>query len=298
MLLQNSLYPLDKDWTDEKNWIEYCNPFLREWKRSKGARFQNVMNNYRMLFRRACESKENELSFRRLQLGQSVSANVMSFIPIEKIKVVNKFDYSRSDLRWGCGVDLSISHDFSAISFVGWRERTDEIFLKSFLYLPNADKRRTAQVRMFNKWADAGYISLQNKEILDPNEIFNDIHKFLQETGIKVEGFQVDPNLANSFIAFFEKNFKVAKQKMTGAEMTKSIRVLERVGNGSGLKLIGENPAVLWNFQNVLVSQKSKNFCLMDRITPRENIDSAVACSLGLKYLLDNTPKRPFIGAF
>ena len=289
--------PLDKDWQSEKVWIEY-NPFLKEWKRTKGKRFQNVMDNYRMLFRRSLETKDAEMSFRRLQLGQSISSNALGYIPDEKIKSVNNFSYKEPGVRWACGIDLSISHDFSCVSFLGWRERTDEIFLKSFLYLPNTHRRRPTQTRQFIKWADAGFISLQDKEVLDPNEIFDDVHKFLQETNIKLEGVQIDPHLASQFTEFFEKNFKVAKQKMTGHEMTKSIRLMERIGNSEGLRLIGENPAVRWQFSNVICSQKSKNYVLMNRLTDDSNIDAPVSASLGLKYLLDNPHKSPLIGAF
>ena len=226
--------PIDKDWTAESSWIE-VNPFLAEWKRTKGRRFQNVMDNYRMLFRRALETKANELSFRRLQLGQSISANYLAFIPSEKIKVCKDFDFKRKDLRWSCGIDLSQTHDYTAVSFAGWKQQTDELFVKSFLYLPNANNRRATQKKVFNQWADAGYIKLQNKEVLDANDIFEDVAKFLAEKQIKLEGIQIDPSLASHYISYFEKNFKVGKEKMTGRAMTPAIRELERIGT-AGIK--------------------------------------------------------------
>ena len=288
--------PIDKDWTAEASWIE-VNPFLAEWKRTKGRRFQNVMDNYRMLFRRALETKANELSFRRLQLGQSISANYLAFIPSEKIKVCKDFDFKRKDLRWSCGIDLSQTHDYTAVSFAGWKQQTDELFVKSFLYLPNANNRRATQKKVFNQWADAGYIKLQNKEVLDANDIFEDVAKFLAEKQIKLEGIQIDPSLASHYISYFEKNFKVGKEKMTGRAMTPAIRELERIGNSGGLNLIGENPALTWMFSNVIVSQKSKNYVLMNRANVDANIDGAVSTALALKYLLDNKRKSYLIMA-
>ena len=293
-IVQKHALPLEDDWHSEENWIK-TNPFLQEWKRTKGKRFQNVMDNYRMLYRRALETKGAELSFRRLQLGQSLSAHELKFIDISKIKSVPDFDFSRKDLRWSLGVDLSITHDFSALVFAGYKERTDELFVFPLLFLPNTQRRTPVQKRQFEKWAEAEYIFLQNTEVLDPNQIFHIVTEFLKETKIKLSGVQIDPNLSDQFLGFFEKNFKVAKQKNTATEMTKSIRLLERIGNSGGLKLIGENPAVLWMFQNVIVSQKSKHYILMDRIHQRQNIDVAVATSLALKYLIDNPLKKPLI---
>ena len=286
-------YSLDanKDWTSESNWCQ-VNPFLAEWKRSKGKRFQNVMNNYRMLFRRSLESKSNELSFRRLQLGQLLSNSLADFIPAEKIKVAKSEDvFKMKDLRWSCGIDLSQEKDFTAVSFCGWRQQTDELFVKSFLYLPNTSNRTATQKKVFQKWHDAGYIRLQNKEVLDPNEIFSDVEKFLRESKIKLQGIQIDPSLAQHYIEYFEKHFPVAKQKMTGANSTASIRELERIGNSGGLNFIGENPALAWMFQNVIVSKKSKNYVLMNRSSDQVNIDGAISVALALKYLLDNKPK-------
>ena len=288
--------PLNEDWQSEDSWIK-INPFLQEWKRTRGKRFQNVMDNYRMLYRRALETKSAELSFRRLQLGQSISANQMQYIPIEKIKVVNDFDFKRKDVRWSCGVDLSISHDFSAVVFCAHKEVTDELFVFPFIFLPNTNHRTPLQKRQFQKWAEEDIIIVQDEEILNPNQIFNCITDFLKETKIKLEGLQIDPNLSEQFLSFFQKNFKVAMQKNTATEMTKSIRLLERIGNGGGLKLIGENSCYLWMMQNVVVSHKSKHYVLMDRITPRQNIDAPVATSLALKFLIDNPRRRPIIMA-
>ena len=255
------------------------------------------MNNYRMLFRRALESKQAELSFRRLQLGQGLSAELLGFIPLEKIKVAKNFDYKRKDLRWACGIDLSQSHDFTALSFVGWKQQTDELFTKTFLYLPHLNRRGSTQQLQFRKWSQAGYISVQDKAVLDPNEIFDDAYSFLKDKKIHIEGLQIDPSLAGHYIDFFEKNYKVAKNKMTGREMVQSIREVERIGNSGGLQMLEENPAMLWQWSNVLVSAKSKNYVLMDKSSDAQNIDGPVSISLALKFLMDRPKRRQLIYA-
>ena len=289
--VQKFCLPAGADWRKEASWID-TNPFLKEGKRTKWKRFRNVLLNYRMMFRRAQESQSAELAFRRLQLGESLSAHALDYIPIEKIKTAKSFDFSRKDLRWACGVDLSQTYDFTSMSFVGWKQETDEIFCKNFLYLPTIKNRRPAQKRQFQLWANSGFIQLQNNEVLDPNPVFQDFEKFLKQTGIQLSGIQIDPSLAQHYIEFFEKRCKVGKDRMSGRSMTMSIRELERVGQSGGLNLIGGNPAVKWMFSNVVVSAKSKTYCMLDRPTPQANIDSVVSIALGLKYMLDHPYKK------
>ena len=231
------------------------------------------MNYYRQKFRLALDSKSQEISFRWLLLGQGISANALEYIPIGKVQVANESVYKRKDLRWSVG---------------------DELFIKPFLYLPNALGRNKVQKRQFNNWHKAGYIYLQNNEVLDPNEVINDFYSFVKETGIRLEAVIFDKSLSQHYWEAF-KDFKIEKIVMTGREMSGSIRELERVGNASGLHLIGENPCYLWMLGNVIVSQKSKNYVLMNRSHPTYNIDGPVATSLGLKWLIENKRKYKLI---
>ena len=283
---------ISEDWQSEQVWR--CNPFINEFFQSKGKKFANVMDFYRQQFKRAVESKSDEMSFRRLLLGQLLHSGALEYIPISKVKVCDESVYARKDLRWTCGIDASLTHDFTSMVFVGYRQGLDHVFVKPFLYLPNIKKRRQSQVRQFKIWESAGYIKIQNADVLQCMDVANDFDNFLRITQIKLERVVFDVALSHYFDELFPDH-KVEKIKMTGREMTASVRALERIGNAGGLHLIGENPAYKWMLQNVIVSQKSKNYVLMDRANTMENIDGPVGTTLGLKWLIENKKFERFI---
>lgn len=286
--------PKKYDWTDEKSWA-IANPFLQEYFESNGKRFSYVMRFYRDFYNRALTSKREEHAFRRYLLGQFTGSDT-EYIPVEKIKEADESIYKESGIRWVVGIDYSITHDFTAGALVGWSMSKNKIYVKPFLYLPNVGKRRDVQKRMFQQWEDAGYIVIQKQNVLNGQEVADDIISYLVDNKINPEAVCFDRALAGHHVEHF-KQFKRVEVKMTGQQMTTSIRELERVGCDYGLHIIGENQALKWMFSNVIVSQKSKNYVLMNRITASQNIDGPVAITLGLKYLLDNKKKLTLIRA-
>ena len=283
--------PAKKDWTNEKNWA-IASPFLKEYFNSKGKRFAYVMRFYRDYFNRALTSKTEENSFRRYLLGQYCGADT-EFIPNENIKVSSREVFKDKNIRWAVGADYSVTHDFTSVALVGWNQYENKIYTKCFLYLPNTNRRRDTQKRMFQEWERAGYLTIQKAEVLEGQEVADDVISFLVERGITPEAVVFDKALSHHHIEDFKK-YKVSLVRMNAREMTGSIRELERVGADSGLYLLGENKCLRWMFQNVMVSQKSKNYCLMNRISDRQNIDGPVSVCLAMKHLLDN-PKKNFL---
>ena len=286
--------PAKVAWSDEKNWA-IPNPFIREYFESGGKRFSYVMRFYRSYFNNALKSKTQENAFRRYLLGQYCGSDT-EYIPNEKIKVCDENIFKEKGIRWAVGLDYSVTHDFTAACLVGWDRARDRVYLKSFLYLPNTKNRRDVQKRMFQQWESSDYITIQGLDVLDGDQVADDLMSYLADNQIVPERIVFDKALAGHHIEKYKK-FKCLEVKMTAREMTTSIRELERCGQSQGLHLIGENKAVRWMFGNVMVSQKSKNYCLMNRISPRQNIDSPVAATLGLKFLVENRKKEYLIMA-
>ena len=284
--------PAKKDWTVEKNWA-IANPFIRECFESKGKRFSNVLQFYRDYLHRALVSKSEEHAFRRYLLGQYCGAD-LEYIPLEKIQVCGEDVYKDKKIRWALGCDYSITHDFTSVALVGWSQTQNRIYTKCWLYLPNIQRRRDSQKRVFTQWEQAGYLKIQNKDVLDGEQVASDVLSYLTEVGICPESICFDKALSGHHIEKFG-GFKKSEIKMTAREMTPSIRELERVGCDGGLNLIGENACLRWQFGNIICSQKSKNYVLMDRLSPRQNIDGPVSITLGLKPLIEN-PQQNFVG--
>ena len=281
--------PKGKDWTNERNWA-IANPFIKEYFESKGKRFSYVMRFYRDYFNRALTSKTEENAFRRYLLGQYCGSDT-EYIPNEKIKVCGEDVYKDKSIRWVVGCDYSVVHDATSIAVCGWDQFRNKIYAKCFLYFPNLNHRRESQKRVFREWEKAGYLTIQDREVLNGEQVADDVITYLVEQGITPEAIVFDKALSHHHIEDY-KDFKVSLVRMSAREMTSSIRELERVGQDSGLHLIGDNKCLRWMFQNVMVSVKSKNFCLMDRPSTRQNIDGPVSITLGLKHLLDNPRKK------
>ena len=283
------------DWHNKRKVWSKANPFIKQYYKTNRKEFANVFQHYKEGYREALENKGNEIEFRSKFLGQSISADALQFIDIKKIKIAKDFDWGRKDLVWSCGIDTSISHDMSSVSFCGYKVETDELFTYSNVYLPNLNRRQSTQRKVFQSWHDSGHLVIQDKEVLDWNMLLDDLVSFIKETKIKLTAIQLDPALAGHYQDTLKKNFKVSAERMTGRAMVQSIRQLERIGESGGLYLINEdNPAVKWAFSNVVISQTSRNYLLMNRVSRDNNIDPAVSICLALKYQLDN-PRKKYI---
>ena len=134
-----------------------------------------------------------------------------------------------------------LSHTILQVSplWAGVKPKT-EFILSAWLYLPNTNRRRDSQKRVFTQWEQAGYLKIQNKDVLDGEQVASDVLSYLTEVGICPESICFDKALSGHHIEKFA-GFKKSEIKMTAREMTPSIRELERVGCDGGLNLIGEN---------------------------------------------------------
>lgn len=278
---------------DPQTWAR-ANPFIAEYFKSKNKRFSNVFSYYKKQAALAKASKQKEISYRRLLLGQGVSASHTEWFDTSLIKAAGESVYNRDDLRWAVGIDLSAVKDFTALSFIGYSDN-EELFTKTFLYLPNLKKRKETQKKQFLLWEKQGFIKIQRKDVTDKEQIISDFKNFIHKYNIKPEAVIFDPALASHYYEDFKK-YNPQTVYYSGRQMTASIREVERIGTAGKLYVIGKNPAILWQFKNCIVSQKSKGFCLLNRLSDHYSIDAAVAITLGMKYILDN-PKKTY-GAF
>ena len=282
-----------EDWTKEENWAK-ANPFIAEYFNSKGKRFSYVMEFYRDYFNnRALNSKMEEHSFRRYLLGQFCSGE-NEFIDLNKIRECGDEVYSDSSVRWCVGADYSVTTDMTCLALCGWSQSKGKLFVKPFLYLPNCNKRRESQKRKLQQWEKAGYLTIQNREVLDGDQVSSDVIGFISERNIVPECIIFDKALSQYHIDAF-KDFKTQAVRMSPMEMTRGIRELQRVGQDNGLYFIGRNDCLKWQFGNILVSEKSRNFVTMNRVSTSQNIDGPQAIALAMKYFTENKTKNYLI---
>ena len=287
--------PVKDDWEQPQTWAK-ANPFVAEGLKNK--KFSHVVDNYREKYRIAQKSRVQEMEFKKYLLGQTLNSNILEFIPSEKIRFItpDKFNFRDKNIRWACGIDCSLSRDFSSISFVGWKKESDEMYVSSHLVLPNIDGRRPAQRRLFQSWSDSGFIEIQHKKVLDFSSIFDFFQWFISETKVSVERVLFDVALSSSFLEYFKNFSQVETVKMTGRAMAEPLSIFERIGFSGGLTFLEpKNDAYLWQFENVIISKTSRNYRVMNRNTIDQSIDLPVSISLGLKALSDHPQKNYLI---
>ena len=262
------------------------NPFIDQYFKSQGKKFKNTFDYYKKECELAKRSKEKELTFRKLLLGQSVQATGAVWLDTSQIKIVGDDVYKRGDLRWTCGVDLSLSSDATALCMVGHSEDTEETFIKPFIYYPSLKNKGRAIAWQLKKWAELGFIKIQ-KGVTDKQEIIADLRAWIDQTGIKPEAVIFDPYCAQFWIDDI-RDLNPILIKYKAFEVTTSIRFMQRVCSSGKLSLVGHNPAFIWHCKNCLVSERSKAYCILNRTSDWLNIDAGVASTLGLKHIIDN----------
>ena len=276
--------PKAADIFDPQTWR--INPFIDKYFETRGQKFKNTYDYYVKEAELAKRSKEKELTFRKLLLGQSVQATGAVWLDTSQIKIAGEDIYKREDLRWSCGVDLSISADATAVCFVGYSENTEETFVKPLIYYPSLKNKGRAIAWQLRKWRDLGFIKIQ-KGVTDKQEIIEDIRLWIEQTGIKPEAVVFDPYAAQ-FWTDDIKDLNPILIKYRALEVTTPIRFMQRVCASGKLSIVGKNPAFIWHCKNALVSERSKAYCLLNRTSDWLNIDAGVASVLGLKHLIDN----------
>ena len=283
--------PKNADWLLPETWA-LANPFIKEYLRTKGKKFKNVFEFYKKQAALAEKNKGKEISFRRLLLGQGVKSSDLEWFDVTLIQTADNSVFRNKNLRWVTGIDLSATRDFSALSLCGYDNDTEHLYIKPFLYLPNLKNRRKIQSKMFLDWEAKGFLKIQRSDVTNKEQIVNDFKEFRKKHNLKIEATMFDPALASHYYEDF-KPYNPKTVYYSGRQMTGAIREVERIGLAKKLFLIGENPCVRWQFNNCIVSQKSKGYCLLNRAISENNIDCPVSVTLAMKYLVDN-PKKSY----
>ena len=172
-------------------------------------------------------------------MGQFCSGE-QEYIDLNRIRECDEQVFKDTSVRWSLGCDYSVTHDFTAVALVGWSQSKNKIYVKPFLFLPNTNRRRETQKRMFETWEKAGYLTIQRKEVLDGEQVAEQVISYLSERNIVPEAVIMDKALSQHHIESFA-DYNVQAIRMTGREMTGGIRELERVGADNGLHFIGRN---------------------------------------------------------
>ena len=91
----------------------------------------------------------------------------------------------------------------------------------------------------------------------------------------------------------FDKVFKQLEYVYNSPRhMTGAIRYLEKVIHEKKCFFIGENPAALTQYDSAIVSQKSQDYCSINRVDTWHSVDCVVSSTLATKHLSENRRKK------
>ena len=91
------------------------------------------------------------------------------------------------------GADYSVTHDFTSVAHLWGGIILLIRFTQSvFLYLPNTTRRRESQKRQFEEWERMGYLTIQNREVLQGEQVAAEVMIYLAEKGVTPEAIVFD----------------------------------------------------------------------------------------------------------
>ena len=282
---------IKKKISDESSWCD-ANPFVKEYIKTKNPLYKGVYNFYKTESKKAFESRDNELVFRRFLLGQRVSSQAYKLCDTANIQVASDEIYQDKELSVALGIDLSFKMDFTAFSFVFYNDSLETIFVKSFLFLANTKERASSLKAMFNTWDKDGHIHIFNKAEINRDETIGVIKDFIKDKNIKLSGIVADPALSKQWR--LDESFKNIEYVVCSPRnLTGSIRYLEKTILAKKFFTIGKNPALNWMLDCSLVSLKHQGYCSIYKVSERsQNIDGPESIVLGIKHLTEKRKKK------
>ena len=278
-----------KLWGKPENW--HVNPFINSHFTKQAPKFPVLLDFYKKRCRSAKKDKIAEVNFLRYQLGITVFNQFKKFLSTEKIKIVDESVYKDDSILWSIGLDISVSRDMTAVVICG-QSPDESVYFKPFIYLPNLENRRTTHAYKFKNWDKAGFLKIQNKPVTHRGSIVKELLSYVEKNNIKIERVIMDRFQSEFWVEDFSE-WPIEKVATGPSMMTMPIRELQRACHAEKLSMIGANDCMLWNIQNCLVSDQSKNWVSLKRSDNKEsNIDGAIALCLASSWLFKQGSKR------
>lgn len=305
----------DKDWqvhtfqaSKRYSWknikaAETANPFLLENKRNP-KRFVQVRKWYEKTLELSKRNIEDEVFYKRYGLGLGTLLDSSQWIDPKSLKVIKDADakeiYKKENITWAIGIDLSLQgSDATAWSCVGFEnienpfddsEQNIYVFGKVYYSQKGLEKKPNHIREKLEMFAYEKDLVIQNASTIQMQPIIADIYEFLKDKDFKEDlTFVFDPTFASAWIQEFSDNFRVITRPYMPKEMTAITRIFQRQSQNENIFLLEKNnKAVRWQASCGEVNERSKAWCLLQRLNKNKdiNIDFWVASLLAGTELL------------
>lgn len=170
------------------------------------------------------------------------------FFTYEETKPHRKRDFWQ--MRCAMGADLSQGDDFCAFTFL-FPLRNGDFGVKTRCYITSntMDKLTVSMRQKYNQFLDEGSLIVLDGTVLDINDVYDDLNRFVEDSAYDVCCFGYDPYNAKEFVNRWEmENGPYCVEKVIQGAKTESVPLGE-------LKHMAENRMLLFD-------QQAMSFCM------------------------------------
>jgi len=276
--------PDDSDPWDEKTWFD-CNPALNDFR---------SLEEMRVFAEQAQKIPAKENVFRNLYLNQRVDAadRWISSADFDECVGRNGDIPDLTGRECYAGLDLSSTQDLSALSLCFAPLREDEPFyVLPYAWCPaEAIKERVRRDRVpYDMWLRQGYIESTPGQVVDYGFILKRIDELAKQFDLKAILF--DRWGATKIIQEFEtRGMTVFEFGQGFASMSPPTKEIEKLILEKRIRF-KENPALRWNFSNVICESDAAGNLKPSKKRSKEKIDMVVASIMALDGAIRNQKK-------
>lgn len=265
----------DVDWTEgdtalqqaNPNWGVSANPEYLRKQRDK-ARVQASFTN----------------TFRRLHLNQWTQAKKL-WINLEQWRECGGPLPAAEILAalecWG-GIDLSSKIDLTAFVLAFYDEDQDVWYLRVWFFMPGDDiGERSRKDRVpYDRWAEQGYITLTDGNVIDYEYIIATVLDADEEYGLLELGF--DPwNAEQTAIKLEQEGITMVRMRQGYATLSEPTKEFEKLVVSGSLRH-GDNPVLTWMANNTMVVSDAAGNIKIDKSKSIKRIDGVAASIMAI----------------
>lgn len=243
---------------------------------------------------------DNLKEFRTKLLNKFVFGEQKSWYDADVIyKLSRPFDWHSLNAMYGqvhgaAAVDLSVTGDMTAITYMGYVAKTGVFYSKTKYYMPEASAIDHRNAQLYRDWADKGYLTFLPGGAIDPAKIADLIMEENNENGIALHRIGFDPyksaDLVNRLKAYIGRNsdkvLSAIRQPMSN--FTASVLKMGLLTDKEAI-VFEENPITPWCFSNAVLAEDNNGNCKpMKRSTDSPlKIDGAITNLMCLNLMTE-----------
>ena len=278
--------PDDGDAYDDPRTWKKCNPHI-------GVTVQP--DYYATEWAAAQSNAERMVEFKTKLLNVFTADSLQEWIPTRRVSelTVDEYPFEGGEPTMAA-FDLSISDDFSVVTYTSYSHTTHRFFVESHYFLPSKLLSTHPNKLLYREWADRGYLNICEGDVIDYKAIIDDIFEMNRRRRILRIGYdsykahEVVNALAGAMSAK-EAARVLVPVRQTWAAFTSATQTLELwIKREPGGVLFDDNPIQRYCFGNAYLSTDRMGNQKPEKRKPNLKIDSVITTVMTFK-LFDET---------